>query len=134
MKRLVRYIAVDFDGTITNHDAVYPAVGSLRDGAKEALRYFKNNDCVLMLWTCRENKELDMAMEFLKENNLEFDFINENCPERIKLYNSDCRKIGCDVFIDDKNYNTIDVNWHVIINIAKQNWIMGNDNSNVMFK
>ena len=32
-----------------------------------------------------------------------FDAVNENLPERIALYNNDCRKIGADYYIDDKN-------------------------------
>ena len=31
-----------------------------------------------------------------------FDYINENVPERIQRYGLDCRKIGADIYLDDR--------------------------------
>lgn len=93
-------IAVDFDGTI--HDGNYPYIGALRDDVREVISELRQDGHYIIIWTCRNNEDLDQAISYLIENNIEFDRINDNHPYNIDLYNSNCRKVYADVYVDDR--------------------------------
>ena len=40
--------------------------------------------------------------EWCREQNLEFDAVNDNLPEIIEFYGHNSRKISCDYYIDDR--------------------------------
>lgn len=93
-------LAVDFDYTLC--DSSYPLCG---DGTPVAvfIRSVQDMDIIIIITTCREGYAAELAKEWLKENNIRWDYFNENDPARIELYN-DCRKIYCDMLIDDTAY------------------------------
>lgn len=93
-------IAVDFDNTIAKTE--YPKIIAPIPETIEFLRKAKANGAEIILNTCREEKELQEALDWCKENNVPIDRANENSPTRIKLWGNDCRKIGADLYIDDK--------------------------------
>ncbi len=93
-------IAVDFDGTIVEHE--YPDIGKEKLFAFQTLKEFNKLGARLILWTFRTGKELEDAVEFCKENGIEFYAVNKNYPEEI-YDESVSRKIDADIFIDDKN-------------------------------
>ena len=95
-------IAVDFDGTLAITE--YPKIIKPIDSIINYCKWRKDHGDTLTLWTCRHGKELEEAVEWCKEQGLEFDYINENPPERIAIY-GDCRKVYADVYIDDHNYS-----------------------------
>ena len=103
-------IAVDFDGTIVNNE--YPQIGELIPAAKKTLTKFKDNGGYIIIWTCRTGKLLREAVEFLRYEGIPFDTINENIPHRIKEYGTDPRKVGADLYIDDKSPGGVD--WELI--------------------
>ena len=93
-------IAVDFDGTIVDHE--YPKIGKEKLFAFRTLKELEKRGARLILWTFRNGKELDEAVEFCRQNGLEFYAVNRNYPEEI--YNEKVsRKIDADIFIDDRN-------------------------------
>ncbi|MCR4892749.1 MAG: hypothetical protein K5989_11285 [Lachnospiraceae bacterium] len=92
--------AVDFDGTISF--GKYPGAGPANDGLIEFLKMRKGIGDKLILWTCREGNDLQIAVNFCAENGLEFDAINDNLPEIIEKYGTNSRKISCDFYIDDR--------------------------------
>jgi hypothetical protein len=99
-------LAIDFDGTIVDH--AFPHIGEPMPGAFETLQKLKEQGHKLILYTCRENdgdhvgrQYLTAAVEFCKENGLEFDSINENL-EDFRPENSLHRKIYADYYIDDR--------------------------------
>ena len=47
-------------------------------------------------------KEIVDAISACEKVGLEFDAYNENLKWRINLYGNDCRKIGADIYFDDK--------------------------------
>ena len=55
-------IAVDFDGTIVEHR--YPAIGKERPFATDTLKKLIKDGHRLILWTVREGRLLDEAVEF----------------------------------------------------------------------
>jgi hydroxymethylpyrimidine pyrophosphatase-like HAD family hydrolase len=93
-------IAVDFDGTIVDHE--YPKIGKEKLFAFRTLRELEKRGARLILWTFRTGKELDEAVEYCRQNGVEFYAVNKNYPEEI--YNEKIsRKIDADIFIDDRN-------------------------------
>jgi len=93
-------IAVDFDGTIVENR--YPRIGKPKLFAFETLKELQKKGHILVLWTYRSGYELDEAVEFCRENGLEFYAVNKNYPEE-KFNNKISRKIDADIYIDDKN-------------------------------
>ena len=100
-------IGVDFDGTIVEHR--YPAIGPEMPGAFEVLKELKAAGHKLVLWTCREDfghninrRYLTDAVEFCRENGVEFDAVNETIPEHDFRYGETLtRKPHCHYYIDD---------------------------------
>ena len=93
-------IAVDFDGTIVEHE--YPEIGKEKLFAFQTLKELEKKGAILILWTFRAGKELDEAVEYCKKNGIEFYAVNKSYPEEI-FDESVSRKINADIFIDDKN-------------------------------
>jgi hypothetical protein len=93
-------IAVDFDGTIVEHE--YPAIGKEKLFAFQTLKELEKMGAILILWTFRTGKELDEAVEFCRKNGVEFYAVNKNYPEEV-FDETVSRKIDADIFIDDKN-------------------------------
>jgi hypothetical protein len=93
-------IAVDFDGTIVEHE--YPEIGKEKLFAFLTLKELARKGARLILWTFRTGKELEDAVEFCRKNGVEFYAVNKNYPEEI-MNESVGRKIDADIFIDDKN-------------------------------
>jgi len=93
-------IAVDFDGTIVEHE--YPEIGREKLFAFQTLKELNKLGASLILWTFRTGKELDDAIEYCRQNGVEFYAVNKSYPEEI-FDESVSRKINADIFIDDKN-------------------------------
>ena len=93
-------IAVDFDGTIVEHK--YPQIGKEQLFAFETIRALIEQKHQVILWTYRAGKELDEAIEYCRENGVEFFAVNKNYPEE-HYDGSISRKIDADVYIDDRN-------------------------------
>ena len=95
-------IAVDFDGTIVEHR--YPSIGKELPFAIETLRKLAADGHRLILWTVREGRCLDEAVEFCRNRGLELFAVNRDYPEDDKeTYCSFTRKIKADLWIDDRN-------------------------------
>ena len=93
-------IAVDFDGTIVDHE--YPEIGKEKLFAFQTLKELEKLGARLILWTFRTGKELDEAIEYCRMNGIEFYAVNKNYPEEI-VDDTTSRKINVDIYIDDKN-------------------------------
>lgn len=92
-------VAVDFDGTLSL-DAQYPNIGRFNTSLYEALMKLRSIGWSIVLWTCREGKELKEAVIWCANNGLEFDAINEN-PSHVPFKS---RKVVADMYIDDRAY------------------------------
>ena len=100
-------IAVDFDGTIVEHE--YPTIGREKLFAFETLKALQDRGDQLILWTYRCGKELDEAVEYCRKNGIEFYAVNKNYPEE-EFDGTISRKIIADVYIDDRNIGGF-INW-----------------------
>lgn len=95
-------IAVDFDGTIVTHE--YPNIGSELPFATETLRMLIRDRHRLILWSVREGKLLQDAIDWCKERGVEFYAVNRDYPEERGVENNNhfSRKVKVDYFIDDR--------------------------------
>ena len=87
----VPIIAVDFDGCLAA-DA-WPEIGEPNIKAIFELQKRKVHGARVILWTCREGKDLEEALTWCKEHGLEFDAVNDNVPEAIEEMGYNSRKI-----------------------------------------
>ncbi|ERJ73237.1 BT0820 family HAD-type phosphatase [Porphyromonas sp. oral taxon 278] len=95
-------IAVDFDGTIVRHR--YPKIGEELPFATETLRMLIREGHRLILWTVREGKLLDEAIEWCRDRGVEFYAINRDFPEEDATGSGFSRKLKADLFIDDRSF------------------------------
>ena len=103
-------LAIDFDGTIVEHD--YPNIGKLKEGAIEYINKLHEDGFYIIIWTVRGGKEQEDAENFLKENSIHYDTINKNSTSFLEKLNEnprfiaeyhEPRKICADIYIDDRN-------------------------------
>ena len=95
-------IAVDFDGTIVSHE--YPKIGKEIPFATQTLKMLINDGHKLILWTVREGKLLDEAIQWCHEHGIDFYAVNKDYPEEEKENNNHfSRKVKVDMWIDDRN-------------------------------
>jgi hydroxymethylpyrimidine pyrophosphatase-like HAD family hydrolase len=102
-----KIIAVDFDGTLVKElDKAYLATEfELMPNAKEVINWMYDKFYVI-LWTCRNEKCLQNAMDFLNKNAIVFHAINENADF---LDFETSPKIYADMYID--NRAMCEINW-----------------------
>ena len=111
-------IAVDFDGTIVEHE--YPNIGKEKIFATETLRQLINDGHRLILWTVREGELLDEAVEWCRQRGVEFYAVNKDFPEEnISKNEQFSRKIKADVWIDDLNVGGLP-DWGTIYRIITE--------------
>jgi hydroxymethylpyrimidine pyrophosphatase-like HAD family hydrolase len=91
-------IAVDFDGTIVTHE--YPEIGGDIPGALLTLREWIMKGHQIILWTMRSGEELEAAVQYLEENDIELWGINEN-PDQIESGWSTSNKQYAHKYVDD---------------------------------
>ena len=98
--------AVDFDGTIVEDK--FPEIGEAIPTVQRFIRARQKMGDKFILWTCRTQEYLQMAIEYCRNVGIEFDAVNDNLPEVRTKYGDNPRKVFADFYIDDKN--TIIVN------------------------
>lgn len=94
-------IAIDFDGTIVEHR--YPQIGPEIPFATDTLKMLMQERHRLILWTVREGKLLEEAVEWCRQRGVEFYAVNQDYPEEEKGDKGFSRKLKADLFIDDRN-------------------------------
>ena len=95
-------IAVDFDGTIVEHR--YPEIGKEIPFAIDTLKMLIKDHHRVILWSVREGKLLEDAVNWCKERGVGFYAVNRDYPEESTENNQHfSRKLKADVWIDDRN-------------------------------
>ena len=111
-------IAVDFDGTIVEHR--YPEIGQELPFATQTLKMLIEDRHKLILWSVREGKLLDDAVEWCRKRGVEFYAVNKDFPEEDLTKNqSFSRKLKADLWIDDRNIGGLP-DWGTIYRMIKQ--------------
>ena len=112
-------IAVDFDGTIVEHQ--YPRIGKEKPFAIATLKRLQNEGHRIVLWTVREGELLQQAVEFCRERGLEFYTVNANFSDEHPEEPGYTRKIKADIFIDDRNLGGLP-DWGTIYEMVHNRW------------
>lgn len=90
-------LAIDADGTMWEHK--FPLIGDPLPDVFDTLKEFMAKGDRLILWTCREGKYLQDAIDFCKENGIEFETHNQNVLDHNYAKS---RKPYADLYIDDR--------------------------------
>lgn len=93
-------IALDFDGTICF--GKYPNIEGIQPLAKKYIQKLKADGHYLIINTCRSGEYLVQAINWLLENEIPFDRVNDNEPTQTAMYQNNSRKIYAHIYIDDK--------------------------------
>lgn len=93
-------IAVDFDGTICT-DA-WPEVGDPIEPVIEYVKYRQSKGARLILWTNRVGKPLEDAVAWCAEQGIILSAVNDNLPDVVERFGSNCRKIFANEYLDDR--------------------------------
>lgn len=98
-----KFIAIDFDNTITKEDA-YPYIGEVREDAIRVMKRIKEEGGKICIWTCRCGNDELKVKRFLAENKIPYDTFNEPFPEMIAQFgDGNPRKVFADIYIDDRS-------------------------------
>jgi len=92
--------AIDFDGTL--HFGRYPNIGPANTDLINVLKLARTMGIQLILWTSREGIVLDEAVQWCRNQGLEFDALNDNIPGTTEMFGYNSRKVGADLYIDDR--------------------------------
>ena len=118
MKKLVhgstlkhKSVALDFDSTVAfTTPETYPYIDAVNYKAIEVMKKYKEAGGKIVLFTCRTDTDLDIAIECLREYGLEVDAVNEDLQEviddwyKIQPDSSISPKVFVDVYIDDRAF------------------------------
>jgi hypothetical protein len=100
-------IGVDFDDTLAVTKGTYPKIqGPVPEIVNYIIKRQKEGAYVILI-TMREGDVLDQAVEWAREQGIEFDAVNDNLPHMKDFYHNNPRKIFCNEYIDDKNIGGI---------------------------
>ena len=105
MSTLPKIIAVDFDGTLFEN--AWPDVGAPIEKNINKLKAEQADGAKVILWTNRVGGALDKAVNFCKEHGIHLDAVNENLPEIVQGFGTDCRKIFANEYWDDHDTNPV---------------------------
>ena len=108
-----KVIAIDFDGTIVEDE--YPKIGKIKPKALLTIKRLIRSGNTVVIWTCRDYGVIQpfINKHFKGIEQLKL-YVNENPPELKDHYGNDPRKLGADLFIDDKAIFMGDVDWELI--------------------
>ncbi|WOO36069.1 hypothetical protein R2R35_20065 [Anaerocolumna sp. AGMB13020] len=93
--------AVEFDGVICEDN--YPEIGEPITSTIEKLKEIQEDGGQLILWTCRNGKELSDATKWCEGQGLTFNSINTN------INGDECKKVTADYYIDKNNADITDI-------------------------
>ena len=107
-------VAIDFDGTLTKKDDFINKDIIFDKKAIKWLRKIRKLPVKLIMWTCRENEKLEIAINELKKIGIEFDYLNEDNGKR-----GIHKKISAEFYIDDRA-NDHKIRWRKIYKLIKK--------------
>lgn len=90
-------VAVDFDDTLFD----FHGTGESYEQVRQLVRDLHKANCFIAIWT--GNQDIEFVTNFLKENNIPFDSINDEAPVSKKVLGDKIpRKLYANVYLDDR--------------------------------
>ena len=117
--RVVKIIAVDYDGTLGVADAT-PNKKNIYSDAVDVLCEFQRRGGEVVLWTCRHGRPLLEVVEACHDAGLDFDAVNENAPRHMRRWLArhpedigmkQSPKVYADIYLDDHARFDGQVDW-----------------------
>lgn len=102
-----KIIACDFDGTLCEY--AFPNIGAPRWEIINRLKKEIENGSKVILWTCRDGKQLTEAIDWCLSVNIKLAAVNQNLPSIINSFGGDTRKVVADEYWDDRNINVMSI-------------------------
>ena len=102
-----RIIGVDFDGTLSK-TVNYPDPGEPIQEVIDYIKQAQSEGAYIILITMRERVFLKIALNWCKEQGLEFDAVNDNLPHMKDFFDHNPRKIFVTEYLDDRNMGGIE--------------------------
>lgn len=93
-------VAVDFDGTMCESD--WPEIGRENKNMLKVVPMLRELGAIVILWSCREEDDLQDAIDWCAERGVTFDAANDNCDCIKDYFEWNTRKIHADEYWDDK--------------------------------
>lgn len=118
-------VAIDFDGTITKKDDFINKKIEFNKNAIKWIKKIRKLNCKMILWTCRENEKLEIAINELKKIGIVFDYINSDNGKR-----GEHKKISAEYYIDDRA-NDHKIRWRKIYKLIRRE-VKKNDKSSTI--
>ena len=118
LSTLAKTWILDIDGTLVKHNG-YKIDGhdTLLDGVKEFFEKISPHDKVVLL-TARKEEYLPALKEFLKANNIPYDYLLTDMPIGERILVNDRKPSGLDMaFAINKNR---DENWDIVYKINEE--------------
>lgn len=98
-------VCVDFDGILC--DNKFPSIGRPNYEMISLVRQLIDTGQEVVLWTTRNGKELEDAVNWCEDYGLHFCAINDQAPSNKAEYKDkypiETRKVYADIYIDDHN-------------------------------
>lgn len=110
-------VAVDFDGTL--HNGKWPGIGEPIEGAITTMQEMQELGVYIVIWTCRSGDLQTQMVNWLLENHIPFDRVNDNRPSSIEYFQNNSRKIHADLYIDDRQVGGLPA-WSDIYNHVRE--------------
>jgi hydroxymethylpyrimidine pyrophosphatase-like HAD family hydrolase len=101
------FLSIDFDGTIVEEG--FPGIGKIKPRTVELMKQAKELGHVIIVWTARSVEYLVHAKLFLDENNIPYDYINENPEDEYAKKGIQGRKLFSHVYLDDRAVHVDDI-------------------------
>lgn len=96
-----KIIAVDFDGCLC--ESKWPDIGEARwDVINELIRQ-QAEGAKVILWSCREEEQLQDAVLWCHNHGIRLDAVNDNLPENCEHFGNNSRKVYATEYWDDKS-------------------------------
>jgi len=94
--------AIDFDGTLCEHQ--FPYIGEPKLEVINKVREKIAQGDTFILWTCREDMELRLALKWCRKYGIRFSAVNKDLPAVMENYGYEKSvKPLVHKFVDDKN-------------------------------
>lgn len=110
------YCAVDIHGTIVKPNYSKETLPTeFYKYAKEVLQDLsKRNDVVLILYTCSFPEEIEKYLEFFKEHEINFEYVNSNPEVENNTYGYFNDKFYFNILLEDKAGFDGETDWNLI--------------------